>query len=117
MNNRKNKLRYIQVCVLSRSVMSSSLRPHGLYSPPGSSVHGIFQARILEWVAIPYSRKLSQPRGQTCDSWIGRWVLYHRAIREALWYIHSLGYIAGENNPTYMDRAHKDIMLNERIEK
>ena len=26
------------------------------YSPPGSSVHGIFQARILEWVAISYSR-------------------------------------------------------------
>ena len=31
-------------------------------SPPGSSVHGIFQARILEWVAIPYFRGLSQPR-------------------------------------------------------
>ena len=29
------------------------------YSPPGSSVHGIFQARILEWVAIPYSRESS----------------------------------------------------------
>ena len=31
-------------------------------SPPGSSVHGISQARILEWVAIPFSRELSQPR-------------------------------------------------------
>ena len=29
---------------------------------PGSSVHGIFQARILEWVAISYSRRSSQPR-------------------------------------------------------
>ena len=28
---------------------------HGLYSPPGFSVHGILQARILEWVAIPFS--------------------------------------------------------------
>ena len=32
--------------------MSDSLRPHGLYSPPGSSVHGIFQAKILEWIDI-----------------------------------------------------------------
>ena len=39
-------------------------------SPPGSSVHGIFQARILEWVAIPFSRGSSRSRGQT---WIGRW--------------------------------------------
>ena len=35
--------------------MSDSLRPHGLYSPSGSSVHGIFQARTLEWVAISFS--------------------------------------------------------------
>ena len=34
-------------------------------SPPGSSVHGIFQARILEWVAIPFSRGSSLPRYQT----------------------------------------------------
>ena len=32
------------------------------YSLPGSSVHGIFQARILEWVAISFSRRSSQPR-------------------------------------------------------
>jgi len=31
------------------------------YSPPGSSVHGIFQARILEWVAVPFSRGSSPP--------------------------------------------------------
>ena len=31
------------------------------YNPPGSSVHGIFQARILEWVAIYYPRGSSQP--------------------------------------------------------
>ena len=34
-------------------------------SPPDSSVHGIFQARILEWVAIPFSQGSSQPRDQT----------------------------------------------------
>ena len=35
------------------------------YSPPGSSVHGILQARILEWIAIPFSRGSSRPRDQT----------------------------------------------------
>ena len=34
-------------------------------SPPGSSVHGILQARILEWVAIPFSSESSQPRDQS----------------------------------------------------
>ena len=37
------------------AVMSDSLRPHGLYSQPGSSVHGIFQATILECVVISSS--------------------------------------------------------------
>ena len=35
------------------------------YSPPGSSVHAILQARILRWVAIPFSRGSSQPRDRT----------------------------------------------------
>ena len=36
------------------------------YSPPGSSLSmGILQARILEWVAFPFSRRSSQPRDQT----------------------------------------------------
>ena len=34
-------------------------------SPPGSSVHGVFQARILEWVAISFSRASSQPTKRT----------------------------------------------------
>ena len=34
-------------------------------SPPGSSVHGIFQARVLEWTAISFSRGSSRPRDQT----------------------------------------------------
>ena len=40
------------------------------YSMPGSPVHGIFQARILEWVAISFSRESSPPRDQTCASCI-----------------------------------------------
>ena len=52
------------------------------YSPPGPSVHGIFQARILEWAAIPFSRGYSPHRDRTLVSWvscIGRWILYHWA--------------------------------------
>ena len=52
------------------SVMSNSLRPVD-YSPPGSSVHGILQARIQEWVAMPSSRGSSQPRDQICITCTG----------------------------------------------
>ena len=41
------------------------------YSLLGSSVHGILQARVLEWVAISFSRGSSQPRDQTRVSRIG----------------------------------------------
>ena len=54
-------------------------------SLPGSSVHGISQARILEWVAISFSRGSSWPRNWTQVSCIGRWILYHWATREALY--------------------------------
>ena len=69
-----------KVCVHPCSVMSSSLWPHGLCGPPDSSVHGIFQARILEWVAISISRGSSQSRNRihvSCASCIGWWILYH----------------------------------------
>ena len=53
-------------------------------SPPGSSVHWIFQARILEWFAIPFSRGSSWPRDWIQVSCIaGRWFTLW-AIREAL---------------------------------
>ena len=39
-------------------------------SLPGSSIHGILSARVLEWVAIPFSRGSSQPRDQTCVSFV-----------------------------------------------
>ena len=44
------------------------------YSPPGSSLHGISQARILEWVAISFCRGSSRPRDQTHVSCISRWI-------------------------------------------
>ena len=43
---------------------------------PGSSVHGMLQARILEWVAMPSSRGASQPKDQTQVFCIGRQILY-----------------------------------------
>ena len=50
------------------------------YSLPGSSAHGIFPARILEWIAISSSRGSSWPRGWIRISCLGRWILYHWAI-------------------------------------
>ena len=47
------------------------------YSPPGSSIHGILQARILAWVAILFSRGSSRPRGWTLGLPHGRSFLYH----------------------------------------
>ena len=51
--------------------MSDSLQPHGLWLP-GFSIHGIFQVKILEWVAVPFSKGSSQPRDQTQVSRIAR---------------------------------------------
>ena len=52
--NMPNPTFLISVCMLSHAAVSDSLWPHGLCGSPGSSV-GIFQARILEWFAIPFS--------------------------------------------------------------
>ena len=47
------------------------------YSPPRSSVHGILQARILEWVAIPFSRGSSPTQGLNMSLLHCRQILYH----------------------------------------
>ena len=67
-----------QSCPALCNPMGSSL--------PDSSVHGIFQAKILEGVAISYSKGSSQPRDRThvsCVSCIGRQIPYHWATSEA----------------------------------
>ena len=51
-------------------------------SPPGSSIHGILQARILDWVAIPFSRGSSQPREQGLPHC--RQILYHLSHQGSL---------------------------------
>ena len=55
-----------------------------LCNPMGHTVHGILQARILEWVTVPFSRGSSQPRDQTQISHIAGRFLTSWATREAL---------------------------------
>ena len=64
----------------SHSVVTDSLRSHGLYT-----VHGILQARILEWVAFPFSRGSPQPRDQTQISHIAGRFFTSWATRETQW--------------------------------
>ena len=64
------RAKWLQSCSTHSNLMDCS--------PPGSSIHGVFQARIVEWVVISFSRGSSQLRDQTGVSYvscIGRWVL------------------------------------------
>ena len=81
----RKSLQYFLCCAVLCLVAQSCLtlcNPMDCYVP-GSSVHGIFQARILKWVAISFSRVSSWPRDQTCIFCIGRRILYYWATREA----------------------------------
>ena len=64
--------KFLLFCVLSAKSLQSCLTLCNAMdgSPPGSSVHGILQARMLKWVAMPSSRGSSQPRDQTRVSYI-----------------------------------------------
>ena len=73
---RKAKVLVTQSCLTSCNPMD--------YCPPGSSVHGILQARILEWVAIPFSRGSSWPRDRTWISHIAGRLFTLWATRKAL---------------------------------
>ena len=53
-------------------------------SPPGSSVHGVLQARILEWVAIPYAGGILLTQGSNLGLLLRRQILYHLSYEEAL---------------------------------
>ena len=55
----------IPACVYAKSIQSCPTLCNPMdCSPPGSSVHGILQTRILEWVAMPFSKEFSWPRDQ-----------------------------------------------------
>ena len=70
-----------QLCLTLCELLPPTLPPMD-FSPPGSSVHGILQARILQWVAIRFSRGSFQPRGWTLILPLPQWQvdslpLYH----------------------------------------
>ena len=70
---------HVYTCVCSISQSCLAVCSPSDCDPPGSSAHGIFQASILEWVSISYSRGSSQPGNQThfsCVSCIGRQILF-----------------------------------------
>ena len=82
----KQLLIFPTVCESESEIVQSCLtlcRPHA----PGSSVHGILQARVLEWVAISFSRGSSQPRDQTQVSHLAGSPFTLWATREDI-YIH-----------------------------
>ena len=62
----------MSLCVCAKSLQSCLTLSDPMDCLPGSSFHGILQARILEWVAMPASRGSSCPRGRTqvCGSWV-----------------------------------------------
>ena len=71
-------------------------------SPPGSSVHGILQARILKWVAMPFFRGSSQPRDQSqvsCTA--GKFLTLHLSGGRFLHFLQSqFPYFQGSMNST-----------------
>ena len=71
----------VYLCIRAKSLHSCPALCDPVHcSSPGSSVHGILQARILNWVAMPCSRASSHPKDWTHISYIsciGRKVLYH----------------------------------------
>ena len=69
------------VCVCTLSCVQLFMIPWTIL--PQAALHGIFQAKILEWVAISYSRRSSWPRDQIHISCIGRWILNHCTTWEA----------------------------------
>ena len=81
----KDYILYDSLCKVLFSVLSNSLWPHGLQPrSPGSSVHGILQARILYWVAILFSRGCLLPRDLTFVSCMEGRFFTLWASREAL---------------------------------
>ena len=81
------------VCVFSHSGVSSSSSSMDC-SPPGSSALGISQARVLQWVAIPFSRRSSQARDWTGVSFIA--ILYHWATGQGI-FKHIINTVAESN--------------------
>ena len=72
-------------CCCLVTVMSNSFETPMDYSPPGCSVHGISQARILKWVATSFSRGSSQLRGWTLVSCFAGGFFTSEPLGKSLW--------------------------------
>ena len=103
------------LCVCAKSLQSFlTLCDPTDYSPPGSSVHGILQAKILERVAVPFSGGSSQPCNRICISyvsWIDRQILYYRrhlGSPKLLWNINKQNKVPGYK------RLHSERRVKER---
>ena len=72
-NNQRQYYIFICLCAQSCLILCDSTDS----SQPGSSIHGIIPARILEWIAISSYRETSRPWDHSCVPWIDRWILYH----------------------------------------
>ena len=117
--------RYVirKCCHLVAKSCPTLLQPHGL-KPPGSSVHGILQARLLEWAAIPFSVESSQPKDPTCVSccsclhWqvdsllLSHQIKYYPAPTPVFWpgEFHGQRKLAG-----YIPWGHKESDMPERL--
>ena len=83
---RKSESEVAQSCLTLCIPMDCSL--------PGSTVHGVFQARILEWVAISFSRRSCRPRDWTRVSCIVRRCFTVWATREVFLFLVNFGYFS-----------------------
>ena len=91
--------------------MSDSLRPVD-FSPPSSSIHGILQARILEWVTTSFSRGSSRPRDRTQVSHIAGRHFNLCATKEALKYKNTVS-----QKTSYRDTKLQIQVLTSKISK
>ena len=98
----KVKMLAARLCLTLYDTMNCSL--------PGSSVHGILQVRVLEWVTIPFSRGSSQGL-LNCRDWTRlpncRWILYHLSHQEAL----SISYQSGNIKIMYGKELKREKIL------
>ena len=79
-------------------------------SPPASSVHGVLQARMLEWATIPFSRGTSRPRDQTWLSCTAGRFFTNWAIREACFPKKMRGYIIKFPKEKWPKRVDKNVL-------
>ena len=104
--NKQNSV-YIQYVCLHSQSCPTVYDPMNC-SPPGSSVYGIFQARILEWIAVFSSRGSSQTRDWKQVSCIGRQILYHWATcKDFICSIHEMNF---KHRKVESESIRKDIL-------